>query len=109
MIIYKHAHLQLDIGQGDAGGPIIQYVTGRAVLVGTIWGDQVNMAHEANCVYNATSISAFVRVSRKVDWILEVWNGWVDARDQSVTTEVTTEVTAEAEEPTLLSTVDYVA
>ena len=56
--------------QGDSGGPLIQYVEGRAVLIGTVWGDLTYMGGNYPCTYDYKSVMAFVRVSKKIDWII---------------------------------------
>ena len=71
--------------QGDAGAPLIQYVNGRAVLIGSVWIDQVKLGNESNCSWNETSLITFVRVSRKVDWIIEAYNGWKNGASLSST------------------------
>ncbi|XP_054161248.1 plasma kallikrein-like [Oppia nitens] len=53
---------------GDSGGPLLQYVNGRAVLIGvSIWGD----IGENICSPNHRVWTAFVKVSAVLDWIIE--------------------------------------
>ena len=56
--------------QSDQGGPLLQYVNGRAVLIGLIWGDLTYSPGQYACVHDNRSVMAFVRISAKIDWIL---------------------------------------
>ena len=58
--------------KGDSGGPLIQYVGGRAVLIGIIKQGYPNKCSAPN------KKTVFLRVSKIIDWITSVINTYKD-------------------------------
>ncbi|XP_054156004.1 chymotrypsin-like protease CTRL-1 [Oppia nitens] len=66
---YRYPHYTgSGICKGDSGGPVVQYVGDRAVLIGITSASSLNV----HCLaYNPNAIMIFIRVSRFVDWIVD--------------------------------------
>ncbi|XP_054155928.1 vitamin K-dependent protein C-like [Oppia nitens] len=60
--------------KGDSGGPVIQYVGGRAVLIGLNKLITIENSGE-NCLpYKSHHTMQFTRVSKFIDWIVDTVN-----------------------------------
>jgi secreted trypsin-like serine protease len=61
--------------KGDSGSPLVQYVNGRAVVIGInsgSWIDDTEKWPSDNGCGHEHSESIFARISRFIDWIEEI-------------------------------------
>ncbi|XP_054159082.1 chymotrypsin-2-like [Oppia nitens] len=68
---HLHTVNRLHIGWGDSGGPLYQYINGRAVLIGIISGAEKS---NTNCLNpnDYKKLILFVRILPHLDWITNI-------------------------------------